>query len=443
MSANDRFHFWFAPENLRAVFFLEVKEKPSVGIDSVTVSKFEESLDENLKNISRKVLDGTFQFTNYSQLLILKGAGKLPRELCVPTVRDKLVLKALSHVLDDVFGDACKTPQPQKVVDSVYGAIQSGEYSHFVKLDVQRFYSSVNHDMLMRKLRSKIRKHELLALLENAIATPSVPYGQRCRSPRDKGIPEGLPISNRLANLYLNKLDTLCACRHGIVYSRYVDDIVLLGSADDVLTTERWMKSFLGKMDLKLNESKRKNGSLDDTGFEFLGYYFNKGYLSVGSRAKTHIESVLEQYIAKAGRTSISSWEWRLNLKITGCRLTYDGQSFQRYGWLYYYSRQTDCAYLGRLDSLLRKFARRRNISVPTTIKSFKKAYYEIRYHERQSKYIPVINMNMHVDDKRAFLQDKLGINTSGYSDNKIPALFGKAIRREIRDLEQDVGLIS
>jgi retron-type reverse transcriptase len=103
MRACESFGKEFSVKSLRSSFQLEVKEKLTVGIDRVTVAKFEENLDQNLKTISRKILKSTYHFTNYSQLLISKEVEKLPQELCVPTVRDKLVLKALSHVLKNVF----------------------------------------------------------------------------------------------------------------------------------------------------------------------------------------------------------------------------------------------------------------------------------------------------------------------------------------------------
>ena len=443
MRASESFRRWFSPKQLRALFLLEVKEKPTVGIDRVTVSKFEQSLDDNIETVSRKVGNGSFRFTNYCQLLVNKGPGKPPRELCIPTVRDKLVLKALSHVLDDAFGDECKTPQPQVVVDQIDEAIHSGRYTCFAKFDISQFYASISHEILMRKLRRRVRKGEILTLLNSAISTPSVVFGQRNRTLRERGIPEGLPISNRLANIYLGGLETALSSYGDIALFRYVDDILLLGNEQGIFFAERRLLKYFKQMGLETNEKKYVKGNLTDTRFEFLGYAFDKDELDVGIRARRNIESSLEKLLAMDKGPNLKIWVWKFNLKVTGCRVTYDGVSYKRFGWLYYYSRQTDAAYLGKLDSLIRKLAKRNGFKLPSDIKSFKKAYYKMKYQEGRNSYIPTIDMTMPIQEKRKFLEKKFGIPTSGYSDDEISALLSRAVAREIRGMERDVGLIS
>lgn len=443
MRAFESFRKNFAAESLQETFIHEVSLKPTVGIDCVTVSKFNESLEDNVAVISRKVLDGRFSFTNYAQVLVTKGPGKSPRELCIPTVRDKLVMKALSHVLDDVFGDICMTPQPQKVVDEVEAAIKTGKYDSFVKLDVHGFYSHIDHRALMRCLKSKIRKREILSLVDKAISTKSVAFGQSDREKREIGIPEGLPISNRLANLYLSKLGSLFAGSSEIAVFRYVDDILLLGSSNGIGVAECRVNKYLSKMGLTLSKEKTRRGKLAEDPFDYLGYRFDKGELFVGLKAKRSIESALERSIANECRRSDPNWLWHINSRITGFRVTYDGEHFRRFGWLYYYSRQSDVAYLARLDSLVRKIARRKNLNLPNGLKSFKKTYYEMKYREGKSKYLQTIDMTMSVPKMRNFLETQIGINTRDYKDEEIPVLLNKVIRREASMLERDVGITS
>ena len=443
MRASESFRHWFSPEQLRVLFLLEVKENPTVGIDRVTVSKFEQSLDDNIETVSRKVRNGSYRFTNYSQLLVNKGLGKPPRELCIPTVRDKLVLKALSHVLDDVFGDECNTPQPQTVVDEINNGINSGFYTHFAKFDISRFYGSINHEMLMRKLRRKVRKRELLDLLNSAVSTPSTVFGQRNRTPREKGIPEGLPISNRLANVYLEGLESALSGCGDVAIFRYVDDVLLFGNERTIASAERKLLNYFKQMGLEANEKKCIKGGLSDTYFEYLGYAFYKGKLSVGVRAKRNIESALEKLLALKKEMDPKTCAWKFNLKVTGCRVTYDGNKYKRFGWLYYYSRQTDATYLGRLDSLIRKLAKRYGVELPPDIKLFKKAYFEMKYHEGRNNYIPTFDMNMPIQDKRKFLYENFGIPSDDYSDERVSVLLARLLMREIRSMEKDVGLIS
>lgn len=123
----------FSVESLCDVLESEVRKKSTVGIDRVTVKSFARDLRGNVEIISRKVLEGSYHFTNYSQMLVPKAPGAVPRELCIPTVRDKVTLKALSHVLDDAFGSLAATAQPQRTVDAIKECLLSGQYDAFFK----------------------------------------------------------------------------------------------------------------------------------------------------------------------------------------------------------------------------------------------------------------------------------------------------------------------
>ena len=75
-----------------------------------------------------------------------------------------------------------------------------------MKIDVSKFYSSINRKKLMKIIRRKIRKKEIVSLIENAITTETVLLPVKLtdkKEKKEKGVPEGLPISNALANIYL------------------------------------------------------------------------------------------------------------------------------------------------------------------------------------------------------------------------------------------------
>jgi retron-type reverse transcriptase len=86
-----RWNELFSKEHLYEHFQEKVKEKASVGLDKVTVFGFEKNVEQEIGIIQRKVKNGTYHFTRYRQVLFSKGAGKEPRIISVPTVRDKLV----------------------------------------------------------------------------------------------------------------------------------------------------------------------------------------------------------------------------------------------------------------------------------------------------------------------------------------------------------------
>lgn len=443
MRASDFFAKWFSEDQLKETFANEVFTKPTVGIDYVTVNNFNEHIDENIGVIRRKVFAGNYRFTNYAQVLLPKGANKPPREICIPTVRDKLVLKSLSKVIADVYGDVCKTPQPQLTVDEVHGAMVDGDYTGLLKYDIHACFSSIDHDILLKLLRARIRKPQILSLLEGAIMTLSVPFGVKAREPkRCKGVPEGLPISGLLANIYLNQVDKSIRSIKGIGYHRYVDDILVLGTDANLNRADRVISTAVARLNLELSGDKTQSGKLAVDAFDYLGYRFFGSTLSVGSKAKRRIEQRLEALIRQYDGSELS--KWRLNLRITGCRWTDDGLSFMRYGWLHYYSRTEDVAYLGRLDSLVKKLFKRRGIEYTADIKRFKRAYYEMKKADRRSRYIRTIDTTISVEEKRDIIRKLFqSLQIDNKTDEEVNGLYCERMRRELKDLEHDADVIS
>ena len=87
-----------------------------------------------------------------------------------------------------------------------------------LKLDIKKFYPSINHDILKEIIRYKIKDEELLQVLDEIIDSA-------------EGVPIGNYLSQFFANLYLAYFD------HWIkevlkvkYYFRYCDDITILGS---------------------------------------------------------------------------------------------------------------------------------------------------------------------------------------------------------------------
>ena len=434
----------FSVESLCDVFESEVRKKSTVGIDRVTVKSFARDLRGNVEIISRKVLEGSYHFTNYSQMLVPKAPGAVPRELCIPTVRDKVTLKALSHVLDDAFGSLAATAQPQRTVDAIKECLLSGQYDAFFKFDIKGFYSSIDHELMLEALKRKISNDVLLALLMDAISTPSVRFGCSCKQKRLRGVPEGLPISNRLANIYLIELDKHFQQDDSIAFFRYVDDVLIFCKANDLERVSSEMSCFAKDMRLKLNEDKTKSGILSAEQFDYLGYRFRRDGLAVCMKARRRIEQSLELHLRLFEKMPRRQWLWRLNLRIAGWRVTEDGKAFQRYGWLYYYSRADDVAYFAKIDYILRKIAKRKGIALPSEVKSFKKAYYEIRYREGKTSYIPSFDYRMSLVDKRQILEGVFDLNDLQDKDaEEIDDLFRGVIRRELSILERDAGVIS
>ena len=446
MRAFESYRLRFTRDSLKELYYTRVGVHPTVGIDKTTGKQFEEDLDSNIELILRKAANCSYRFTNYRQMLMLKGCDEAPRELCVPTIRDKLTLAALGLVLDDVYGLAVAQPMPQALVDEIVLAIRSGRYDTFAKYDIRRFYSSIDHVNMISALRRKVRKHEVCHLVKEAISTPSAPHGVKVRKARSKGVPEGLSISGKLANLYVQDIDLALQSVGGIASWRYVDDILVLCNQANIPDVEKTIEQSMKTLGLAVHSDKCLTGLISKTDFTYLGYRFlPDGTISVRTKSTRNVERALASLIG--GRNAYKNydqWLWRLNARITGCRITNDGVSFERYGWIHFFSRINDIGLLYHLDWLVGKLLSQNGIARPQGLKSFRKAYYEIRYRADATAYIPTYGANMTVVEKRKMLSRVFNeYDVEDMSDETVNRVFNDRIRREARRLERDVGLVS
>ena len=123
----------FTQKHLRRLFYERVKNSGAVGLDWTTADHFEKELDSQIEIIIKKCNAGTYRFTRYREILLSKGAGKPPRRISIPTIRDKLVFTALNEVLVGVYGYSTNTQMPQVIVNKLTQAMKDQLYSTFIK----------------------------------------------------------------------------------------------------------------------------------------------------------------------------------------------------------------------------------------------------------------------------------------------------------------------
>lgn len=433
MSNTKKWNELFSKKHLREHFNEKIKMKASVGLDKNTVYHFEDDIESELDIIERKVLNGSYRFTRYRQVLFSKGAGKPPRLISVPTVRDKLVSSTLNEFLGYVYGDNCKSSLPQVIISDIQQEINN--YDYYIKIDISKFYSSINHSILMRIIRRKIRKKEVIALIENAISTEtiSLPIKEhRSKLASEIGVPEGLPISNALANIYMSDIDKKYGDNSRIKYYRYVDDILILANELDYINIQKELLADTKRLKLVINRDKIEKGLTSDA-FSYLGYQICSMYTTVRQSSVFRLENSIEDLIKESKRNNINYIEWKLNLKITGFIL-----DDNKYGWMFFYSQITDTTVLHHLDWVVEKILKRYDLNEKIKVKKYVRTYYEITKRLHVTRYIPNID-NFSLDDKRKILSEIYGEKIEDLDDSKLESTFRKIMRREIQDIERDV----
>ena len=434
------FESFFEIERLEKCYSEKIAKSMSSGIDNVTHEIFSQTLERELTTINRKVLNDKYRFTNYKLKLISKGRGKIPREISIPTIRDRITLRCLCDYLLDTYKESITQALPQQMIKDVISTID--EFDTFIKLDVKDFYPSIRHNILSSILETNIPKNAC-RLIMAAVSTPTVSCAGGASTPSFIGVPQGTSISNILAYIYLFDTDKKYHYQETCKYFRYVDDILVLCQHSDSHNIADSLKSDFVNLGLNTHEittssEKSKIGSTTEK-LSYLGYELSyKNHKRIISSRKSSVDnlknslaSIFTSYkYAKDKR--IEYLNWRLHLRITGC--IYEKQCK---GWLFFFSEMNDFSQLYILDNYVKKLIAR--YKVPASPPSFSKAIHEIKHNRYESKTIMNYDL-FDVKDMRKFLIEVFGIkNIAAARDSDIEALFHKKMRRETTDLLVDI----
>lgn len=146
------------------------------------------------------------------------------------------------------------------------------EYKYCLKMDIKKFFDNIDREILMKKLKKKIKDKEMLDLCQKII--DSVP---------GKGIPLGYYTSQWFANFYLQDFDhnlrEVLMPKYGIdTYVRYMDDMVILGSNKRKL--QNLMKDISDYLENELKLHLKETSSIfaiADRDIDFIGFRFSYG----------------------------------------------------------------------------------------------------------------------------------------------------------------------
>ncbi|MDE1485845.1 reverse transcriptase/maturase family protein [Xenorhabdus bovienii] len=439
MSSSDIFKKHFSVKNLKRIYKDIISLSPAIGIDNMSHETFWKFQKEEIKTIKRKCLLGDYKFNKYKLKLISKGRGKPPREISIPTIRDKIALRAICDFLQEIYQGLVFFDLPQDMVTNVKNNINDEDYEFFMKFDVANFYPSIVHDKLISRLRAKIRDEKILSLIASAIRSATVSKPKRDDLPSERGVPQGLSISNILAAIYLLNIDMYYRNKIGIKYYRYVDDVMIFCKSSDApeITYDfisRFKRLGLNVYDPKKNPDKSSVGYLNGSEFGYLGYYFDTGKVTA---RKGSVENLRESLLAiftgykHSKLKSAEFLEWRINLRITGCIF----QNKSR-GWMYFFSEINDETLLHGLDDFLKRLSNR--FSVTLNLKSFVRTFFQIKYNRRETNYIPNFD-EYNISQKVYVLTRYFNKSVKDMTDEKIDYHFSKRIAKQVKDIETDV----
>jgi RNA-directed DNA polymerase len=199
--------------------------------------------------------------------------------LGIPTVLDRVIQQAISQVLNPLFDRGfSEYSYGFRPGRSAHGAVKQVQkyikegYRYTVDVDLEKFFDTVNHDLLMHFVGRKVRDKQILKLIGRYLRAGVKDRGNRV-TPSTIGTPQGGPLSPLLSNILLDQLDKELEKRQ-LPFARYADDLRIL--VRDAETGERIMSeltTFLTKR-LKLRVNREKSKVVPSQDSEFLGFTF-------------------------------------------------------------------------------------------------------------------------------------------------------------------------
>jgi RNA-directed DNA polymerase len=260
------------------------------GVDGCSIEDFETDLKNNLYRVWNRMSSGSYFPPPVRAVEIPKQHGGV-RVLGVPTVADRIaqtvVAMELEKKVEPVFHPDSYGYRPNRSALDAVGVCRTRcwEYDWLVDLDIQKFFDSVDHDLMVKAVEANTDLRWVVLYVKRWLVAPmQQPDGSLHE--RSRGTPQGSAVSPVLANLFLHYAFDMWMDRRfpDVKFERYVDDGVvhcrsqqeaeMLRHAIDQRMVEVGLTLHPDKTRVVYCKDSNRRGSHETISFTFLGYTF-------------------------------------------------------------------------------------------------------------------------------------------------------------------------
>ena len=275
------------PDNLREAFWKAQKGKSG----KKDIIRFREDLDFNLSHLRSQLLDGSYKCGNYHYFTIYDPKERV---ICAADFSERVVHHAIMNICavdfenrQAPFSYACRKGM------GTFAALEQAarhqkKYQWYLKLDIRKYFYSIDHVVLFSQLQRMYKDKRILNLFWQIIDS--------YHASDEKGLPIGNLTSQYFANHYLSFADKHLIERLRLSPCiRYMDDIILWSNERDELIEKGSLfeKFITDNLLLKL-----KPFVLNKTehGLPALGFMVYPDKILLNARSKKRFATKLKQY---------------------------------------------------------------------------------------------------------------------------------------------------
>lgn len=267
--------------------------------------------EANMAELHAMLKNKTYKTSDYTTFTIYEPKERLIFRL--PYYPDRITHHAVMNILEPLFVSTFTADTYSCIkgrgIHAASGAVKQAlkdveNTSYCLKLDIRKFYPSIDHSVLKSLLRKKIKDTDLLWLLDEIIDSTD-------------GLPIGNYLSQYFANFYLTYFDHWMKEQKRVkYYFRYADDMVILsgdkGYLHSLLSDIRHYLSYNLKLEIKANYQVFP---VQARGIDFVGYVFYHTHTLLRKSIKRNFARMLRSRRNNKSIASYRGWAKHCNSK--------------------------------------------------------------------------------------------------------------------------------
>lgn len=274
------------------------------------IIEWDKNKEQNIRELHEELKTKTYVTSDYTIFTIYERKERIIFKL---PYRDRVVQHAVMNILEKIFvstftADTYSCIKRRGIHAAARAVIRTLNdipgTRYCLKLDIKKFYPSVDHSIMKRLLRKKIKDTDLLLLLDGIIDSAS-------------GLPIGNYLSQYFANFYLTYFDHwLKEDLHVKYYFRYADDMVILSD------NKPYLHQLLSEIHAYLQDNLKLEVKhnyqvfpVKDRGIDFVGYVFFHTHVLLRKSIKQSFARMLAKNRNPQSIASYKGWAKHCNSK--------------------------------------------------------------------------------------------------------------------------------